>query len=127
MSVPAMPHFHNRVDAGRTLARNLVAYAHRDDVRVLGLARGGVPVAFEVAHALEAPLDVFVVRKLGLPQHPELAMGAIASGGIKVLNEDVVQALAIPPQVIDQVVARERAELSRRERLYRGDRALPDV
>src|SRR5258705_7393971 len=113
--------FHNRVDAGRQLATRLAAYANREDVIVLALPRGGVPVAYEVAQALHAPLDVFLVRKLGVPGHEELAMGAIATGDVLVLNEDVVRALRIPPSAIQTVVAREQQELERRERLYRGD------
>ena len=112
--------FQNRRDAGRQLAAKLIAYANRPDVIVLGLPRGGVPVAAEVAEALGAPLDAFLVRKLGVPGHEELAMGAIASGGIRVLNEDVVGPLAIPEAAIDAVEAIERRELARRERLYRG-------
>jgi predicted phosphoribosyltransferase len=96
-------------------------------VVVLGLPRGGVPVAFEVARALGVPLDVFLVRKLGVPGHEELAMGAIASGGVRVLNDDAVRALRIPESVIDQVAARELQELQRRERSYRGNRPAPDV
>jgi predicted phosphoribosyltransferase len=114
--------FRDRADAGRRLAAKLGAYAGRTDVLVLALPRGGVPVAFEVAQALAAPLDVFLVRKLGVPGHRELAMGAIASGGVRVLNDDVVQGLEIPDAVIDAVAAEEEAELARRERLYRGDR-----
>jgi putative phosphoribosyl transferase len=120
-------HFHDRSEAGRFLATKLAAYADRPDVLVLALPRGGVPVAFEVARALHAPLDVFLVRKLGVPGHKELAMGAIASGGVRVLNEDVVRALRIPGEVIDAAAAEERQELERRERLYRGDRPAPDV
>jgi predicted phosphoribosyltransferase len=119
--------FRNRADAGRRLATLLGAYAGRPDVIVLALPRGGVPVGAEVARALGAPLDVFLVRKLGVPGHEELAMGAIASGGVRVLNEDVVTALHIPPAVVDAVAAREEAELSRREALYRGDRPPPDL
>jgi predicted phosphoribosyltransferase len=104
------------------LAERLAAYADRPDVLVLALPRGGVPVAFEVARALGAPLDVFVVRKLGVPGHEELAMGAIASGGVCVLNEEVVEGLGIPEAVIRSVAAREKKELVRRERLYRGPR-----
>ncbi|HEX8754557.1 MAG TPA: phosphoribosyltransferase [Solirubrobacterales bacterium] len=109
------------------LAEQLTAYAGRPDVLVLALPRGGVPVASEVARALGAPLDVFVVRKLGVPGHEELAMGAIASGGVCVLNDDVVQALRIPRQVIEAVAARELREVERRERAYRGDRPAPEV
>jgi len=97
-------------------------YAHRNDVLLLALPRGGVPVAYELARALDAPLDVFVVRKLGLPGHEELAMGAIASGGVRVLNGSVVEGLGIPDQVIEQVAARELRELERRELMYREDR-----
>lgn len=113
--------FHDRTAAGQCLAEKLTRYADRPDVLVLGLPRGGVPVAFEVAQALHAPLDVFMVRKLGLPGHEELAMGAIASGGIRVLNEDVVRTLDIPDEVIDAVAAAEGQELKRRERAYRGE------
>ncbi len=119
--------FSDRIDAGRLLADRLRAYANRPDVVVLGLPRGGVPVAYEVARALNAPLDVFIVRKLGVPGHEELAMGAIATGGVRVLNEDVVQELGIPPDVIETVTDREHRELLRRERLYRDDRPAPTV
>lgn len=119
--------FQDRTDAGRELAAKLRNYADRSDVLVLGLPRGGVPVAAVVAQELNAPLDVFVVRKLGVPYHPELAMGAIATGGVRVLNEDVVRMLNIPDAVIDQVTLRERRELERRERAYRGERPPPDV
>src|SRR3981189_2671847 len=120
-------YFRDRREAGRQLSQHLAAYANRPDVLVLALPRGGVPVAFEVARALHAPLDVFLVRKLGLPGREELAMGAIASGGVRVLNEDVVRALRIPENVIDAVAATEQQELERRERLYRGDRPPPYV
>lgn len=119
--------FRDRTEAGRFLARQLMRYADRQDVLVLALPRGGVPVAFEVARALHAPLDIFLVRKLGLPGHGELAMGAIATGGMRVLNEDVVQALRIPEHVIDAVSVQEQQELERRERAYRGDRPAPQV
>lgn len=119
--------FRDRADAGRALAAELSAYAGRDDVVVLALPRGGVPVGYEVARALGAPLDVFIVRKLGVPGHEELAMGAIASGGVRVLNESVVQPLRIPESVIDTIAAREQAELERREREYRDGRPAPDV
>jgi len=119
--------FRNRTDAGRQLAEKLVAYADRGDVLVLALPRGGVPVAFEVAQALGAPLDVFVVRKLGVPGYEELAMGAVATGGVRVLNDEIVRGLGISDHQIDAVVARELHELARRERLYRGDRPPPDV
>ena len=112
--------FTNRIEAGRLLAQKLAAYANRSDVIVLALPRGGVPVAYEVAMALHAPLDVFLVRKLGLPGHEELAMGAIATGGVRVLNDDVLRYLRISGQVIDFVAANEQRELERRERLYRG-------
>jgi putative phosphoribosyl transferase len=119
--------FQNRRQAGRLLAGKLARYAKRTDVIVLALPRGGVPVAYEVAHALNAPLDVFLVRKLGVPGQEEFAMGAIASGGVRVLNEQAVNALAIPNSVIERVAAREQQELSRRERLYRDDQPPPDV
>jgi predicted phosphoribosyltransferase len=119
--------FANRREAGRILASLVMKYADRDDVLVLALPRGGVPVAFEVARALNAPLDVFIVRKLGVPGHDELAMGAIATGGVRVLNDDVVMSLELEPEVIDAVAAREEKELARRERLYRGTRPAPDV
>jgi predicted phosphoribosyltransferase len=112
--------FLDRAEAGRRLASRLARYAHRDDVLVLALPRGGVPVAYEVALALDVPLDVFVVRKLGVPGHEELAIGAIATGGIRVLNEDVVRELGIPPSVVDAVAEEEQRELERREAAYRG-------
>ena len=114
--------FRDRTEAGQLLASRLAAYARRADVLVLALPRGGVPVAFEVARALPAPLDVVIVRKLGVPGHSELALGAIASGGRRVLNEEVVRSLRIPEAVIDQVTACEQREMERRERLYRGER-----
>ena len=119
--------FRNRREAGRKLAEKLAAYANRPDVLVLALPRGGVPVAYEVARALGAPLDVFVVRKLGVPGYEELAMGAIATGEVRVLNDDLVVRLGIPEYLIDAVTAREQEELKRRERLYRGGRPVPDV
>jgi len=119
--------FKDRRDAGRKLAQELSAYAGRSDVNVLALPRGGVPVAYEVALALGAPLDIFIVRKLGLPGHEELAIGAIASGGVRVLNNDIVQALNIPQRVIDAIAQGELKELERRERAYRGDRPAPEV
>src|SRR5437660_4830231 len=119
--------FRDRFDAGRVLAERLSAYADRPDVVVLALPRGGVPVANEVAKALHAPLDVFLVRKLGVPGREELAMGAIASGGMRVLNQEVIDALGIPGAVIDAVAADEHQELERRERAYRDDRPAPDV
>jgi putative phosphoribosyl transferase len=119
--------FRDRQDAGRRLARLLRKYAGRTDVIVLALPRGGVPVAFEVARDLKAPLDIFLVRKLGVPGHEELAMGAIASAGTRVLNEDVVRYLQIPDDVIDAVAADEERELERREHAYRNGRAAPRV
>jgi putative phosphoribosyl transferase len=119
--------FKDRSEAGRELAARLQKYADRPDVLVLALPRGGVPVGYEVARALHAPLDVFVVRKLGVPGHEEFAMGAVASAGVRVLNEQVVKALRIPDYVIDAVATWEQQELERRERDYRGNRPLPDV
>ncbi len=119
--------FRDRADAGRQLLQRLGAYKGRPDVLVLGLPRGGLPVAYEVARGLGAPLDVFVVRKLGVPGQEELAMGAIATGGVRVVNRDVVEALLIPPAVLDRVAEQERRELERRERSYRGDRPEPEV
>ena len=119
--------FLDRTQAGRILATRLATYANRHDVLVLALPRGGVPVAFEVARALHAPLDVMNVRKLGVPGEEELAMGAIASGGVRVLNDDVVKVLALSDAVINTVAAREQQEVERRERLYRGDRPAYDI
>lgn len=119
--------FADRSDAGRKLAATLAKFVGRPDVLVLGLPRGGVPVAFEVAQALRAPLDVFIVRKLGVPSQPELAMGAVATGGVLVLNDDVVRQLDIPRAVIDRVAAAEQLEIERRERLYREGRPTPDL
>ncbi len=119
--------FADRRDAGRQLAVRLYSYAGRHDVLVLGLPRGGVPVAYEVALALDAPLDVFLVRKLGVPGREELAMGAIASGGVRVLNPEVIAALRITPQTLDAVTAHQEQELRRRERLFRGARPPFDV
>ena len=119
--------YQDRTDAGKRLATLLTAYANRPDVLVLALPRGGVPVAFEVARALRAPLDIFLVRKLGAPGQKELAMGAIATGGVRVLNEDVVEYLQIPDNVIDEIAADELQELERREHAYRGNRPAPDV
>lgn len=123
------PHpYTDRREAGRYLATHLLpAYQGRDDLLVLALPRGGVPVAFEVARALHAPLDVFLVRKLGVPGHEELAMGAIASGDVLVRNESVIQSLHIAPDEIEQVVRSERAELQRREQAYREGRPFPAV
>jgi len=122
-----MTTFKNRTQAGKELARRLSKYAHREDVVVLGLARGGLTVAFEVAQALDAPLDVFIVRKLGVPGHRELAMGAIASGGVRVLNQSVINSLNIPGDQIENVAAQEQRELERREREYRGEAERLDV
>src|SRR5438034_4775586 len=119
--------FPNRTAAGRLLAEKLVNYAGRDDVIVLGLPRGGVPVAFEVAQRLGAPLDVFIVRKLGVPGFEELAAGAIASGGVRVLNQDVVRAIPHAEEAIEAVTARETAELERREQIYREGRPPPEL
>lgn len=118
--------FQDRADAGKKLAQKLSGYGGSRELILLALPRGGVPVAYEVAQGLDAPLDIFLVRKLGVPGHEELAMGAIASGGIRVLNEDVVGALDIPERVIEAVAEREQRELERREKLYRGDRPRLD-
>ncbi|HEY2931926.1 MAG TPA: phosphoribosyltransferase [Acidobacteriota bacterium] len=119
--------FANRAQAGRALASQLTGYAGRPDVVILALPRGGVPVAYEVALQLHVPMDVFVVRKLGVPGHSELAMGALASGGVRVLNKDVLDSLGIPGEMIDAVTERERPELERREHLYRAGRPLLPV
>jgi putative phosphoribosyl transferase len=119
--------FLDRSDAGRKLAAALSRYAGNANVQVLGLPRGGVPVAFEVAQALRAPLDVFIVRKLGVPSQPELAMGAVASGGVRVLNDEVLKQLGIPPSVVDHVAAVEQLEIERRERSYREGRPAPTL
>ena len=120
------PPFRDRRDAGRQLAAQLAKYKDDPSVIVLGLPRGGIPVAFEIATSLHAPLDVFVVRKLGVPGHRELAMGAIASGGVRVLNQDVLDALDISPMIIDAVARQEQTELERQERDYRGETPAPD-
>jgi len=114
--------YRDREDAGRRLATELAPYADRDAVVVLALPRGGVPVAFEVARLLHAPLDVLLVRKLGVPGHPELAMGAIASGGVRVLSHDIISQLVVTPEEVEAATAREGVELDRRDRMYRGDR-----
>jgi predicted phosphoribosyltransferase len=124
MSLPA---FADRREAGRELATLLPASLREADVLVLSLPRGGVPVAYEIARVLGATLDVFLVRKLGTPGHPELAMGAIASGGIRVLNQEVVEALGISPDLIETVTSREQSELERREAAYRRGRPMPLV
>jgi putative phosphoribosyl transferase len=119
--------FRNRRDAGRQLARRLSAYANRSDVMVLALPRGGVPVAAEVATALRAPVDVFLVRKLGVPFHEELAMGAVAEGGVRVLNQELISDLDISPVDVERTSTREQVELDRRVRAFRGARAIPAV
>lgn len=120
-------YFRDRRDAGRQLAQSLEHYADRPDVLVLALPRGGVPVGYEVARALRAPLDVFLVRKLGVPGHEELAMGAVASRGVRVLNNDTIEQLGIPRRIVDRVTEDELRELARRERSYRDDRPPLDV
>lgn len=122
-----MDKYTDRYAAGKILATALNEYANRNDVIVLALPRGGVPVAFEIANALSAPLDVFIVRKLGVPGHEELAMGAIASGGIIVFNDEILQEIPISKSAIDRVINAERAELNRRETVYRGNRPEPNV
>jgi putative phosphoribosyl transferase len=122
-----MLRFKDRTDAGRRLTDELVHYREQDDLLVLALPRGGVPVAFEVAKALSAPLDIFVVRKLGVPGHEELAMGAIASGGVRVLNDRVVHMMGVSERVISTVAERELQELERREHAYRGSRPPPTI
>lgn len=122
-----MAPFRDRRDAGKKLAQKLSAYASRSDVVVLALPRGGVPIAYEIAYALNAPLDIFLVRKMGVPGREELAFGAIASGGIRILNGDVIRMLGIPDEVINFVAKRELEELSRRENLYRGERHSPVI
>ncbi|PHJ53551.1 phosphoribosyl transferase [Nostoc linckia z18] len=119
--------FKNRRFAGQVLAQELAAYVNRSDVVVLGLPRGGVPVAFEVAQALNAPLDVLVVRKLGVPDREELAMGAIAPGGVRILNTNIINMVNISDEVIARVAVQEERELQRRENLYRGQRPFPDL
>lgn len=122
-----MAAFEDRTQAGRRLADELADYAGRDDVLVLALPRGGVPVAYQIAEKLDVPMDIFLVRKLGAPANPELAMGAIASGGVRVVNDDVVSTLRVSEAQIQQVAEREQAELERREQAYRGDRPRPEV
>ena len=119
--------YKDRVDAGKRLAKELSKYANRSDVLILALPRGGVPVAFEVAKELNVKMDVFIVRKLGVPGNEELAMGAISSDNIRVLNEDVVRSFQIPERVINMVAENELRELERRERAYRGDRPKPEI
>jgi putative phosphoribosyl transferase len=127
MNSRAARRFHNRAEAGRLLAERLREYGGREDVVVLGLPRGGVPVAFEIARALAAPLDVFPVRKLGVPGQEELAFGAIATGGTRVLNERLIVALGIPPEWVEAIDASERRELQRRELAYHPERPRLDV
>ncbi|MFB2979332.1 phosphoribosyltransferase [Microseira sp. BLCC-F43] len=122
-----MRRFRNRTEAGQLLAKKLTAYGNRTDVLVLGLPRGGVPVAYEIAVALNLPLDICLVRKLGAPGNKELAMGAIGMGGVMVLNQDVVESLHVSTQAIARVVALEEKELERRDRAYRGERPFPDL
>jgi len=124
---PVRPRFRDRADAGRILAADLSHYAGRTDVIVLALPRGGVPVANEVARAIGAPLDIFLVRKLGLPGQEEFAMGAIASGGVRLINNDVVRAYGVSTAQIESIVAAEQRELERRERAYRDGRPLPQI
>src|ERR1044071_8741722 len=119
--------FRDRVEAGRCLAEALKPYTGRPNLLVRALPRGGVPVAYEVARALHAPLDVLLVRKLGVPGHEELAMGAIASGGIRVVSDDIIEQLGIPRDAIEHVADRERIELERRDAIYRGDRQPPSL
>src|SRR5437867_3662479 len=119
--------FTDRLDAGRLLAERLKEYTGRSDVTVLALPRGGVPVAYEVAQRLRVPLDIFLVRKLGVPGHPELAMGAIAEGGVEVLSDDLIRDIGIPSALVRQVAVREKLELDRRDRQYRGGRSLASV
>jgi putative phosphoribosyl transferase len=119
--------FQDRADAGRSLAKKLSHYADRNDVLILGMPRGGVPVAFEVAKSLRVPLDIFIVRKLGVPGHEELALGAIASGGIRILNDAVIRSTPISEEIINLVTERERIELGRREVAYRGERSAPTL
>jgi predicted phosphoribosyltransferase len=127
MSIPQGQPFADRHHAGQVLAARLDRYAGRAGLLVLALPRGGVPVAYEVAQALQAPLDVFLARKLGVPGHEELAMGAIATGNVRWINPEVVDALQIPASVIEEVTVVEARELARREREYRDDRPVPDV
>jgi putative phosphoribosyl transferase len=119
--------FQNRSDAGRQLAARLAFYAGREDVLVLGLPRGGVPVAFEIAMALDVPLDVFIVRKLGLPGHEEFGIGAIATGDVRVVDEAVLRTYDVDAETLESITARERLELERREQLYRDDRPFPAI
>lgn len=119
--------FQNRTEAGQCLAERLTAYIDRRDVLILGLPRGGVPVAFEIAQKLHLPLDICLVRKLGVPNHTELAMGAIALGGVRIINQDVVSWLSLPPAIIEKVAQEEQRELERRDRIYRGNKPFPQI
>lgn len=119
--------YKNRTDAGCQLAQALIGYQNHPDLLVLALPRGGVPIAYEVAQTLNAPLDIFMVRKIGVPGREELAMGAIASGGVRVLNVAVLQALAIPEHILEAVTEKERLELERREHVYRDSRSAPSI
>ena len=119
--------FRDRAEAGRLLAKRLARYANQPGVLILALPRGGVVVGFEIARALQAPLDIFIVRKLGVPGQEELALGAIASGGVRVLNAEIVRLLNISESEIEAIAAQEQRELERRERLYRGERPAPEV
>ncbi|HXB14307.1 MAG TPA: phosphoribosyltransferase family protein [Solirubrobacteraceae bacterium] len=121
MAIRTTQRFRDRAEAGRLLGERLRRFAGRPDVVVLALPRGGVPVGAEVARELQVPLDVFVVRKLGVPGHEELALGAIAAGGVRVLNRELIDALGLPPEWLEAIDARERRELERRERSYRGE------
>ncbi len=123
----SLNYFLDRRDAGCRLAQSIATRGITDHLLILGLPRGGVPVAYEVGRELKAPLDIWLVRKLGVPGHEELAMGALASGGAKIMNEDVVRSMGVRPEQIDEVVAREYKELKRREKEYRGDRPLPEI
>jgi putative phosphoribosyl transferase len=126
-TISRMDKYTDRQQAGKVLASQLQAYAKQPDVIVLALPRGGVPVAFEIATSLSLPLDVFIVRKLGVPQHKELAMGAMASGKVVVLNEELIQDLQIDVEAIEEVIAVEKEELARRESLYRANRPFPQL
>lgn len=119
--------FRDRTEAGKILARHLSAYANHPNAMVLALPRGGVPVAFEIAQALHLPLDILIVRKLGVPGHEEFAMGAIASGGVRILDQDLIRRLSLSDAIIREIVEREQLELLRRERIYRGQRPQPDI
>ncbi|SRR5579871_1355400 len=127
MAIRTTQRFRDRAEAGRLLGERLRRFAGRPDVVVLALPRGGVPVGLEVARALQAPLDVFVVRKLGVPGHEELALGAIATGGVRVLNRELIAALGLSPEWLEAIDARERRELERRERSYRGELPPPEL